>query len=258
MMEVRRRDAQGHWHLHTIYTIAEANDARIPYTYWKDAQSGDEGRYFCSDDGYVGECLSVKQYPRHKTDKAHPEPLDTFVRLSVGRGVANQWGRLRFELPGTVGEKKQLKKKVMIAKLVSEALLTGKPVDWEVVGNIWRPNSGEWKHVNAKRLVGSERMQNMIKDEVAKALAKSPWSVTRVLARYNNLYNANRKRDPEFAKSILDRVATFLDMEPDKQNMSIRTSFNMGGVSPAGYLPADADEMDQLNAAAPVQGQLTP
>lgn len=257
MMEVRRRDRRGKWQLHTIYTIAEANDEQIDHRHWRDAEVGDEGLWFCSDDGYVGQCLSVREYPRKRPTKAHPEVVDRFISLTVGRGVDNKWGKLTFQAPGTVGVKHQFKKRRLIAQLVADFMIKGTPIDWEALGTIWRPTGRpEWKKVNAQRLCSSERMKSMIKDEVSKALASSPWSVDRVLRRYNQLYTKNVKTKPEFAKEILDKMAQFLDMEPDKQNMSIRTSFNMGNVSPSGYLPADADEMDRMAAVSPANPQI--
>lgn len=251
MMEVSRKNPDNSgWTTHTIYTVQEANELGIPHKYWRDAQMGDEGKYFLSDDGLVGKCLSVRQYPRTRPDKAHPEALDRFVRTSVGRGVDNKWGKLVFSVPGQSGKNKQIKVKRIIAHLAAQFIMRGKRIDYQALGTIWRPHSPDlWKVRNVKRLISTEQMQTMIKDSVTKALADSTWSVGIVLERYDKLYQKASKSDQHLAKAVLDKLADILDMEPERQQVRMNANFNMGNTGEF-LLPAGADEMDQLNAQA--------
>lgn len=260
MKVVPRRMADGTWKTFHMYPEQEAKDLNIPYKPWREIQLGDEGKYFLSDDGWVSECLSVKKYKRNHVTKAYPDPYNTFVRLVCGRGVVhdNGWGKLIFQVPGHVyGEKKDLKRRQLVAAAAADMIVKGNPMDWDALGLLWRPNSGQWKIKNVQRLLSTERMKEMVKADVIKSLQGSQWSVRRVLNRYNKLYLTGLKKgDLNFAKDILDKISVFLDMEPDRQTVSWQGKFDMGNSQP--LLPEDADEMDaQASLASSGGKQLT-
>ena len=260
-MEVRRRihpiGGKQHWKTFQMYTIEEAKAQGISFTFWREISGREDiGKYFLSDDGWVSECLGYWKYKRKKTNSAHPDPFDVCIRLVCGRGWINvkAWGALKFKPPGEVYDwmVKDIKQKKLIARTAAEYIVRGQKIDLDQIGLLWRPNSKVWMKVNARRLLSTERMQEMIKEEVAKAAVGGPWTIRRVLSRYNSLYVQSRKEKPQFAKEILDKISSILDMEPDRQQVSTRMNFNMGGAQ-GSLLPGDADEMDAIAAAQEVK-----
>ena len=127
-----------------VYTKQEADDRNIKYLYWKECDTGDWG---LTDDEYVSECVSKKDY----TDKNGY--TKTFIKLTCGVGWCSSFSTIKFELnheyecyskTNPAKDWKQQEINTTRAKntinTYANMLLSGNKVDFDKLGKIYRPD----------------------------------------------------------------------------------------------------------------------
>lgn len=170
-MEALVRRIGGKTQKYVIYKEAEATAAGIPFKPWREASPGE---WALTDDGWVGELLSVKEYVdsyrktrlfkkfsfavifQTKNNRLLYEPRRLFKNFSSTK--AQSWDDI---------EARRTRTKVTVQAYVKQ-MLAGK-IDWDILGKMYRPKQ-EAPEKTVRRLFKSERIQKMVSEELDKVL----------------------------------------------------------------------------------------
>ncbi len=202
-----------------IYTKKEAEDKPMFFLYWKDADKGD---YALTDDDYVMECLSRKEY----TDKNGN--VKTFIKLSGGVGWDTMSAKIHFKLNHSYNtytktnpaktwediEVRSTRGKNTITTYANMMLNGG--VDFEKLGKIYRPDD-KIPEATVRRFLKNKRVKMEVEKKVKEILLEK--SISKEFAIDNlirALEMAEHKGDVGNFLKANDQVMDLLEMKPNK------------------------------------------
>ena len=197
-----------------VYTKDEALHRDLVYKPWKDCKAGDYG---ISDDGYVAECVKRTKY---KTQ--------TEIQFPFGKAWINKSAKLLYEPRRISGnydgvshksyeeleaQKSRTKRTVDV---YVRMLLGGGPLDWSMLGNIYRPDQ-QRPDLTARRLFKMEGVKRMVDKRIDQALKEKGISEGEVLDVISDAITiAKEKKDPSSMLRGAETYVRILDMLPKK------------------------------------------
>jgi len=198
-----------------IYTKKESKDRKITYKPWQECKKGDYG---ISDDGYVGECLNRNNYKK-----------SILVTMCYGVNWANKSAKINFMKNYAMGiycmtnpkhwidaEIRNKRVKNTISAYVTQ-LMSANQVDWNVLGNIYRPDQ-KIPAVTVRKLFKEEKIQKMVKEELKEVLVEKGISEAFVLDTILNAIEiAKIKQDPSNMLKGSSELSDYLQMKPEKK-----------------------------------------
>tara|TARA_R110002074_G_scaffold107607_1_gene232518 strand:+ start:277 stop:1035 length:759 start_codon:yes stop_codon:yes gene_type:complete len=203
-----------------VYTESEASDKGIEYVHWKQVKQGKHG---ISDDGYVGICLSRKSY----TDKKNRTKENVKMCYGVQWVTANS--QLLYEPNKSAGiysavkptgwaEKEAGKTRTKNAvNAYVHQLLGNKGIDYNVLGNIYRPDD-KIPAATVRRLFKQEEIKAMVDKKLKDILVEK--GVTKDMVIDITLEGINIARTKMDANNMFkgaDSLAEYLEMKPNKK-----------------------------------------
>lgn len=223
------RTINGTKRTYVIYNRVEADNKGLTYKYWKEVDIGDNA---LTDDNYVGTCLKRKDY------KDKQGRIKTFITLSCGVGWTGGKAKILYEENKTFGVYSQSKPtywadreirttrfKNAVAVYV-EQLLSKKGVDWDVVGNVYRPNQ-EIPAATVRRLFKQQKVRDVIEDKLKEVLKDKDITQEKVLDLHLEAIDiARSKKDPSNMLRATENLMDLLEMKPGKR--IITESLEMG------------------------------
>jgi|TARA_R100000234_G_scaffold55279_1_gene33187 hypothetical protein len=219
-MKIKRR-INGKTKLHRVYTKAEAAEKGLAIIYWKEAEVGD---WAYTDDNYVAKCYDRKDY----TDK-HGN-TKTFVKLTCGVGWASRFSKILFEINYDYGvfsktnpkrkwdeqESKTTRAKNTVSAYAQMLLNNGK-VDYETLGNVYRPEQ-EKPVATVRRFLKQKVTKQMVEKKLKELLSEK--GISKELALDNVLIAlkmAESKGDVNNFLKANDTLMDLLEMKPNKK-----------------------------------------
>lgn len=224
MIVIKRKLKTGTQHF-SIYTQKEADKRDVKYKYWSECYAGDFG---ISDDGYVGECLSRSKYRS-----------GTFIKMSYGANWMNKSAKIDFEKNHFLNTYSMtnpahwLDKEVKTRRFNNTMdayiaqLMSDKQVDWNILGNIYRPDQQE-PAITVRRLFKEEKVQTMVKEELKKVLIDKGISESFVLDTILEAIDiAKLKQDPSNLLKASSELSEYLQMKPNKSIQTDRIEIDV-------------------------------
>jgi len=219
-VQIKRR-INGKTGKYPVYTKEQAQDKKLDYIYWRQAEIGDWG---LTDDGYVAECYDRKNY----TDKNGR--VKTFVKLTCGVGWDSGFSKINFLTNHEYGvysktnpkrtwdaeESGKVRAKNTVAAYAQMVFEDGK-VDYDALGKIYRPDQKVptatvrrfLKQKVAKRMVEKKIKELLLDKAINKEFAVD--NILRALTMAENKGDVNN-----FLKAN-DYLMDLLEMKPSKQ-----------------------------------------
>ena len=197
-----------------VYTSSEADADGIFFKYWQDCDNGDFG---CSDDGYVGECISRKSY------KNGTEVSMSYGKMWIGshrkllyepRRVSGNFATVSHKTFEEVeGKSDRAKRAVNVYTMM---MLSGSPIDWEMIGKIYRKDQKR-PDLTAKRLFKQEVIKHMVDERIDKALKERDMGEGAVLDVIDEAIQlARKKEDPATMLRGAENLIRIVDMLPKR------------------------------------------
>ena len=203
-----------------VYTKDEADADNINYKHWKEAEPGDYG---LTDDNYVAVCIGKKVY----TDKQKRQRA--FVKLSCGVGWVSKNTQLLYEPNRDFGLYSQVKPDYWVKKEIRstrfknavvayvEQLLSDTGVNWDIIGNIYRPEQ-KIPAATVRRLFKQQEVRDVVEEKLKGILSEKGITQEKVLDLYEKgLLMAETKIDIGNYIKIIDTYADLLEMKPGKK-----------------------------------------
>tara|TARA_Y100001938_G_scaffold55276_1_gene77100 strand:- start:8192 stop:8986 length:795 start_codon:yes stop_codon:yes gene_type:complete len=213
-----------------VYKQVEADNEGLDYEHWKEASPG---QYALTDDGYVGSCISRKDY----TDKQGRSK--TFVKLCCGVGWANNKAKILYEPNKEFGLYSQVKPDYWIRREIRttrfknavtayiEQLLSSKAIDWTVIGNIYRPEQ-RIPEATVRRLFKQQEVKEVIEEKLKKVLQEKGITQDMVLDLHLEAINVARdKKDPSNMLRATENLMDLLEMKPGKKVITESVEFGL-------------------------------
>jgi len=212
---------------HTVYTIAEAVEAGIPFRPWREARAGE---WASSDDGYVGECFSVREY----TDKR--KHTRTLVACSFGQAWVCKGSLIEFEKrrangslhsvsSGTWLDREVRRYRTQSAIMVYvQMVLTGR-IDWDVVGKTYRPDQAI-PAATVKRLFKQGKVRTMIENELKRVLRNKGIDEAYLIDRVIEVVDLAREtKDPAAMANAAKMIGNLINVPVDKPKTIVMPPF---------------------------------
>lgn len=219
-MDVIRRKFRGEEREFIVYSQSEADDAGIKYSHWKEAK---EGEWALSDDGYVGECLSVMgPYTNYQNYKRY------FMVFSYGKAFKCHSAKLNFldhkatnsycwigTNDWATKESRTTRGKRFITAYVM-MFMAGESIDWKKLGLIYRPDrKGTAPARVAKRLFKQEAFKEMIQQKMIEVFKGKNISEEDVIEMFQDaLAVAKDKKDAKEMRKVAEDFRDMFDMNP--------------------------------------------
>ena len=219
-MEQVKRKVNGIFKVYPLYSESEAEIKNIPFVHWKEVEVGDYG---ISDDGFIGECIGRKTYTdKHKRTK-------TFVKMCYGANWISKNSKIIYIenkehnsyasiKPRNWAEKElgKTRTKNLITAYV-EQLLSNKPVDWDILGNIYRPDQ-KTPAATVRRLLKQEVVKDMVDKKLKEVLVNKGVTEEFVLdTMLEAIEIAKNKLDAGNLLKAADNLQDLLEMKPSKK-----------------------------------------
>ncbi len=219
-MHVIKRKVNNILRSYQIHSQKEADDLGMEYVYWKDAQEGDNA---LSDDGYVGVCLKKAIY----TDKKKRTKIN--IKLSYGTNWVSKNSKINFldnlsadcytqSSPTHWADKEAGKTRTKnVVNAYVEMLLSDKPIDWDVLGNIYRPEQ-KTPAATVRRLMKQESIQKMVEEKTKDLLIKKGIDREYVIDLHQEVIaRAREDGKPQLILQAADVFMDLLEMKPGKK-----------------------------------------
>ena len=203
-----------------VYTKDEADADNVSYTYWKDVEPGDNG---LTDDNYVAICIGKKVY----TDKQKRERA--FIKLSCGVGWVSKNTQLLYEPNRDFGLYSQVKPDYWVKKEIRstrfkntvtayvEQLLSDTGVNWDILGNIYRPEQ-RIPAATVRRLFKQQEVREVIEEKLKEILTSKGITQELVLDLHLEAIEVARgKLDPSNMLRATENLMDLLEMKPGKK-----------------------------------------
>ena len=212
-MEVFQRTYQNKQVEFRIYTQKEADEQKIPYCYWKEAE---RPGWVLTDDGYVGQLLAIKVYNGSK-----------FYIFSFGkcwqkskkieweaRRATNSWSRSTAQhwIDATLKHKRTKRAMEILANEKINHKLNNTSINWDRVGKIfspWNPDPA----INARRFFKDTRVTKLVDEKTKEIMKEKGITADRLLDEYMEVLElAKKNKDPKAALPILKDLVEFIGM----------------------------------------------
>ena len=192
----------------------------IAFSHWKEVEVGDYG---VSDDGFIGECIGRKTYTdKHKRTK-------TFVKMCYGANWISKSSKIIYIenkehnsyaaiKPRNWAEKElgKTRTKNVITAYV-EQLISNKPIDWDILGNIYRPDQ-DIPGATVRRLLKQEVVKDMVDKKLKEVLVSKGITEDFVLETMLEAIDiAKNKLDAGNLLKAADSLQDLLEMKPGKK-----------------------------------------
>ena len=201
-----------------IFTKEEAENRDLEIIEWKKAEKGD----MClSDDGFVAECLDVKQY------KNAYQLIFPYARVWLSKrakleylphknsGEYSQMGIRTWE----ERESATTRAKNAVNLYVQQMMQTGK-IDWNQIGEIYRPDQ-QIPGATVKRLFKSEKIMSMIDKKIQDCLDDRDMNQGDVLDIIADAIElAKQNGDPSNMLRGAEQYIRIMDMLPNKTQVT--------------------------------------
>lgn len=209
------------------YEVYEPGE-QCPYkaVYWQDIPvDNPEGLWAISDDGYICEVATVKEYRINRAS----QKTNKYIKLAVGASFVRPSVRLLIApflelgqgMSYTKAEKwinRQIKKprvKIAVAAYVY-MLLYGEKIDWNALGRIYHPKD-YIPAASVRKLFRQEKVQEMVKEELKAILEKEGITESWVIQKAKKaLEIAEANEDPGNMIKALPFFEKHLGMETQK------------------------------------------
>ena len=219
-MDKLKRKIKGSVKVYNIYTLEEAEDARLDYVHWKLAKTGD---YALSDDGFVGKCIGRKDY----TDKKGR--VKSFIRLAYGANWAGNTNKIEYlknkacdtytqanPTSWVDREARMTRTKNLVNAFVGQ-LTSTKQVDYNTLGMIYRPDQRD-PAATVKRVLKQQVIKDMVEKKLKEVLSEKGINNSSVLdTMLEGLDIARAKQDVTNMIKISDGFMDLLEMRPTKK-----------------------------------------
>ena len=173
-MRIKRR-IEGKTAYYDILTKQQADQQKVDYVYWKDAEVGE---YAITDDDYVAVCYARNDY----TDKQGQ--CKTFVKLTCGVGWTSRFTKINFEENHKYGvysktnpkrtwdqEEAGTTRAKNTVTAYAQMLLTDGKVDYNTLGKIYRPDQ-KIPIATVRRFLKQRVAKKMVEEKLKEILAK--------------------------------------------------------------------------------------
>ena len=199
-----------------IYSQEEADAEGIKYLPWREARPGDWG---LSDDGYVGECLTVKKYG------GSLEYAFSFARLWGSKNAklnylerkATRSYHMVSTKPWAEREVTRGRAKRFILAYVMMFMAGGK-IDWKKLGLIYRPDHKNKNPArNAQYLFKQEAFKRMIQEKMIEVFKDKNLTEGDVIDMFKEAYDkAKNTGNVKEMRKVAEDFRDLLDMLPEK------------------------------------------
>tara|TARA_R100001244_G_scaffold35117_1_gene32272 strand:+ start:226 stop:1011 length:786 start_codon:yes stop_codon:yes gene_type:complete len=203
-----------------IYKQDEADKEGLSYVHWKEVNTG---QYALTDDKYVGKCVSRKEY----TDKQGR--CRTYIKLCCGVGWDSKTSVIRYEANRDFGMYSQVKPDYWVRKEIKstrfknavtayvEQLLSPNAVNWDVIGNIYRPDQ-KVPAATVRRLFKQQEVRAVIEDKLKGRMDEKGITQDMVLDLHlESIEMARAKRDTSNMMRVTESLMDLLEMKPGKR-----------------------------------------
>ena len=212
--------------VYDVFSLEEANEQKIPYKHWKEAQ---EGEYGASDDGYVSRVIKRKTY------KPKGKPMDyirfawgyTFFNPKYSGKPLNAAGRkTNTTLSGKSYIEAHKNSQIMrdLAMAAAHFAHPDKVID-EVLGK----NIKDWERRKWKRTMKSEVFQSMKREELAKRLQDHNMTEDYTLDLLETAISM--AKDKKDVPSLMRAVENLQDMHGMKDKHLVKTTEKLEATS---------------------------
>jgi len=201
--------------LFNIYSKAEADEKDVEYVYWKEANANN---YAISDDDYVFRVISKKTY------KDRYGAARSFYKFPFGNKWDGKKAVLYFKSYQSGEIQENWEKKEMGKTRTKNAvnayvamMLSKKPIDWEILGNIYRPDQ-KIPSATVKRLFKMDKVQQMVETKTKSVLADKGVTKDSIIQTILDAIEvARHKQDAGNMLKGADNLADYLEMKPTKR-----------------------------------------
>ena len=203
-----------------VYTKDEAADDNIRYKHWKEVEPGG---YALTDDDYVAVCIGKKTY----TDKQKRQR--DFIKLSCGVGWVSKNTQLLYEPNRDFGLYSQVKPDYWVKKEIRstrfknavvayvEQLLSDTGVNWDIIGNIYRPEQ-KIPAATVRRLFKQQEVREVVEEKLKGILTDKGITQELVLDLHLEAIEVARgKLDPSNMLRATENLMDLLEMKPGKR-----------------------------------------
>ena len=261
-MEIIRRYRNGKKQSFPVYTQAEADAEGLTYVRWQDAKAGE---WALTDDGYVGECWKVNGPYLDKWGRPRSEHVFTYARkwsspkariLYKERKIHRSWSRACTGSWAATEMKNKRAKRFLMAYVMM--FMSGKGIDWERLGLIYRPNDEPWRQIaQVKHLFKQEECQRMVEEKVAEVLIGKGMTPGKVVEMFEETYKmAKADRDIKEMRRITENFRDLLDMLPRPETGALPPWMGTGEPAEfediAGQIEAAKTQIPAQTGQAPV------
>lgn len=203
----------------SVYTREEAREKGIKWVHWRVAKGGD---WAISDDGYIALCIKRKTYTdrtnhsraciylAHGTIWLSKGAHFSYIERKEKNAFSSSSARTWIDKEARSGRAKRA------IRAYVDMLLHYKKIDWDKLGQIYRPNQAD-PSLTAKRLFRMPKIMELVHVEVENALSKLKIDRGRVAEMMMETYEtaqANNKTS-DMAR-ITDNFAKMLQMYTPK------------------------------------------
>ena len=219
-MDIIKRRVAGSMQEYKVYSQKEADDLGIVYVHWKESN---DGEYGLSDDGYVGICLKRAEY----TDRGKRTRVN--VKLSHGTNWVSKNSKINFldnhtlkcytmAKPSHWADKEAGRTRTKnTVNAYANMLLSDKDIDWDVLGNIYRPEQ-RTPAATVRRLMKQESIKVLVEEKVKDLLVKKGIDREYVIDLHQEVITLAREGGkPQLILQAADVFMDLLEMKPGKK-----------------------------------------
>ena len=196
-------------------SVAEAMGVGIVSVKWREGVAGD---WVESDDGWVVECLKVysstdKELMKFSCGRMFRVGKQKFM---VEKRVKNRaWNVTNDEKTWRDVEIGRKRVHATVAMYVN-MLISGKKIDWVLLGNVYRPEQRE-PILTVKRLIRMKEIQEMVKEEIKKIMEERGMGVEYTLGIVQQaIAIAREKRDASNMLRGAESLIELNEMRPER------------------------------------------
>ena len=193
-----------------IYTKKEADDGKIEYTYWKEAE---QGTYALTDDNYVGQVIQKKEY------KSSNGVDSTYIRMPFGYAFHSpKYPTQKLKADGrisnhTLSGKPQLEVRKGSTEWKNLAMVYSLNFNMDLAIDAVYDNPSPNKRRTAKRWMRTQEFKSMVKDELSEVLAEKGHNRSKTIDLLDKaLAMSEEKKDITNFLRVVENIQDMLGM----------------------------------------------
>lgn len=193
-----------------VYTKKEADEEKIEYKYWKEAE---QGAYALSDDNYVGIVIQKKRYDSSNGVVSY------YVRMPFGYAFHSpRYPTQKLKADGrlsnhTLSGKPQLEVKKGSTEWKNLAMVYATCFNMDLAIDAVYDNPSPNKRRTAKRWMRTQEFKSMVKDELSEVLAEKGHNRTNTIDLLDKaLSMAEEKKDITNFLRVVENIQDMLGM----------------------------------------------